>query len=43
MVGLIEGAVEVPRDGRGLHDGGACRDDLGGSLRDLLPLLLALG
>ena len=43
MVGFIEGVVEVPHDGRGLHDGGVCRDDLGGRLRDLLPLLLALG
>jgi hypothetical protein len=42
-VGFIEGVVEVPHDGWGLYDGGACRDDLGGSLCDLLPLLLALG
>ena len=42
-VNLIEGAAEVPVDGRGLQDEGVRRDDLLGRLRDLLPLLLALG
>lgn len=43
VVGLIEGVVEVPDDGRGLQDEGATRDALGGGLRDLLPLLFVLG